>query len=287
MQISDSSIYSYRKIIAQFLILSSITLAFPPKLFAGEESWRTYTPIEERKASKLLGDCSSKSHGKLDTTVNMMCLELDANGRFNGLIIDDISIARWTRFSKLSWWAKDENNRVNTSPPHFGLLAIFRGSTPLKVKVKFNSPDFDQLTGEESERLFEKAANDLGLIEFDKKKHLDSKQKVFENKKNLTKPPCDNLVLTGFAAGNARHLHQMYQEEDPRKLIPYNPISCTFPTRPGQLHWCDGLIELMNKKAVLVDWGEDNLQVEVELDFNIGRRSALLIVKRETAKCVK
>jgi len=114
-----------------------------------------------------------------------------------------------------------------------------------------------------------------------------SESELNSTDKELIKPKCVKLSLTGFAAGNARHLHQLYQEKDPRKLIPYNPISCTFPTQLGELAWCDGLIELTNKEAVLIDWSENNLQVEVELDFNLGRRSVLLIVRRETAKCAE
>jgi hypothetical protein len=106
-------------------------------------------------------------------------------------------------------------------------------------------------------------------------------------------PGCKDVLVSGIAVANPLYFFQL--PSDPAQLedvIARNPVICSTHISPGYGntspgHWneCRGLAVVDRKPARILSWTKDTYQVAIDLDFNTGRRTGALYVRRQDARC--
>lgn len=117
-----------------------------------------------------------------------------------------------------------------------------------------------------------------------------------EAKHNRGAPPCNVVLVTGYAAVYPNNLERIYASPNARDLLAYNPLQCETVVRAGhefqgatiggsQITQCKGITWLEGKLSRVADWSKDMIRVSTEIDFDTGRRPVALFVRRQDAIC--
>ena len=108
-----------------------------------------------------------------------------------------------------------------------------------------------------------------------------------EKEHEASKPKCTNIRFTGIATPPpyAQVIAQALASRDIEDTLARNPIQC----RPNQFgnYVCTGIGFFRNQKGVIVDWNRDFFIVNSSIDFNTGRESIGLTIRRKDAVCVR
>ena len=116
----------------------------------------------------------------------------------------------------------------------------------------------------------------------------------------VAKPECVSIVFSGVAAANSPYsIEQVLNSKNTEDLIARNPIACEYREWGGYYAQnggvinrnrsteCRGVDYFNNKRAKILNSFENFYYIETDIDFNTGRRSTQLYIRRTDARCVK
>lgn len=94
-----------------------------------------------------------------------------------------------------------------------------------------------------------------------------------------TKPKCDYVQVTGVAvAGFPGLIDQVLKSPDIEDTLARNPIICSGMS-------CTGVAYVNGKVGRVLNWNSTHLGVMLPVDFEIGRRDIMLLVRRRDTVC--
>ena len=99
-------------------------------------------------------------------------------------------------------------------------------------------------------------------------------------------PRCSAVRFSGIVVGGSgENFEQVRTSPDPQDIIARYPLHCG-PSGITQTYVCQGAAYLANQTGHIIAWSNTGFQVATPIDLQMGRKDALVFIKRSDAVCV-
>lgn len=101
-----------------------------------------------------------------------------------------------------------------------------------------------------------------------------------------SRPHCSIVRFSGIAVGgNGQSFEQVRTSPDPKDIVARHPLHCG-PSGITQTYACQGAAYLTDQTGYIIAWSNTGFQVATPIDLQIGRKDALVFIKRSDAVCL-